>query len=125
MATVYTHAVVGLGLGKAFTGRRMPWWFWALAALLPVVPDFDAFWSWVPYGSWYGHRGFTHSLLLGFSERRAGAVVTGCVVSFPRFRDTTIPIAKSSPARPDAVGDLQTVSEATLAVRPAVAGVIV
>lgn len=76
MATVYTHAVVGLGLGKLFTGRRMPWWFWALAGILPVVPDFDAFWSWAPYGSWYGHRGFTHSLLFALAIGATTAALT-------------------------------------------------
>lgn len=61
MATIYTHAIVGLGLGKALTKGRKPVLFWALAAFLPVLPDFDAF---LPgyYGSILGHRGFTHSL---------------------------------------------------------------
>jgi hypothetical protein len=43
MPTIYTHGAVGLGLGKLFTGRRMPWPFWLLAGFLPMVPDFDVF----------------------------------------------------------------------------------
>lgn len=40
----------------------MSWAFWGLAALLPVLPDLDVF---LPgrYGTWFGHRGLTHSLL--------------------------------------------------------------
>jgi inner membrane protein len=61
MATIYTHAVVGLGLARVYASRRMPWGFWGLAALLPVIPDFDAV-STAAYGSPLGHRGITHSL---------------------------------------------------------------
>jgi inner membrane protein len=40
----------------------MPWAYWGLAALLPIVPDLDVF-STFAYGSALGRRGFTHSLL--------------------------------------------------------------
>jgi inner membrane protein len=60
--TIYTHALVGLGLGRILTPGRRPWWFWVLTALLPVTPDLDSF-STAAYGSSiWGHRGFTHSL---------------------------------------------------------------
>jgi inner membrane protein len=74
MATIYTHAVVGLGLAKVFTSRRLPPLFWILAGLLPIVPDFDSFSSY-SYGSMWGHRGFTHSLCfaLGIGLIAAGA----------------------------------------------------
>jgi hypothetical protein len=45
MPTVYTHAVVGLGLGKVFTSRPMPPLFWVLARLLPMVPNFNFFFT--------------------------------------------------------------------------------
>ena len=61
MATLYSHALVGLGMGRIFTARRMSFPFWILAAVLPMVPDCDAF-SPYAYGSIWGHRGFTHSL---------------------------------------------------------------
>jgi inner membrane protein len=77
MATIYTHAAVGLGLGVVFARRRLPWLFWGLAALLPVVPDFDVF-SLSPYGSLWGHRGFTHSLLF--------ALLLGLVAAGLTFR---------------------------------------
>jgi inner membrane protein len=40
----------------------MRWPYWVLAGLLPMVPDFDAF-STASYGSPWGHRGVTHSLV--------------------------------------------------------------
>ena len=77
MPTVFSHGIVGLGLGRVFSARRMPAIFWILAALLPMVPDFDAFWI-RPYSSILGHRGFTHSL--GF------ALVLGLLVAVLTYR---------------------------------------
>jgi inner membrane protein len=59
MCTLYTHAAVGLGLGKLAMPGRMPACFWLLAGFLPLAPDFDGF-SHAAYGSIWGHRGFTH-----------------------------------------------------------------
>ena len=63
MATIYTHAVVGLGLARLYVPRPMPWAYWGLVVLLPILPDFDAF-STAAYGAPLGHRGLTHSLVL-------------------------------------------------------------
>lgn len=60
MATIYTHAVVGLGVAQLYSPRRRVWLYWILAGLLPVIPDLDVFSS-ASYGSILGHRGFTHS----------------------------------------------------------------
>jgi inner membrane protein len=83
MATLYTHAVVGLGLAVLYARRRMPWPYWALAALLPVVPDFDAV-SNAPYGSAMGHRGVTHSLVfaLWLGALAASLTFRRCRVGF-------------------------------------------
>ncbi len=62
MCTVYTHAVAGLGLAYVCARRPLRWPYWVLAGVLPMVPDLDAFSS-APYGSVWGHRGITHSLL--------------------------------------------------------------
>jgi inner membrane protein len=82
VATIYTHGVFGLGLGRVFTGRRMPPLFWALAFLLPVVPDFDAFGT-MPYGHPLGHRGFTHSLAFALG---LGLVAAGLTYRYFRMR---------------------------------------
>jgi inner membrane protein len=75
MATIYTHAAVGLGLGYLFARRRQPALFWALAGFLPVVPDLDVF-SDASYGTMLGHRGFTHSLCFALAVGLAVAVLT-------------------------------------------------
>ncbi len=76
--TLYTHAMVGVGLATVVNGRRnMPLVFWALAALLPILPDLDAL-STAIYGTPWGHRGFTHSLSF--------ALATGLITAVPTFQ---------------------------------------
>lgn len=61
VATSYTHAVVGLAIAPLYRPKRNAWLYWTLCAVLPVIPDLDVF-SGYPYGSLWGHRGFTHSV---------------------------------------------------------------
>jgi inner membrane protein len=75
MATVYTHSAVGLGLAGIVFGRRLPPWFWVLAGLLPIVPDFDTFFS-ARYGSDLGHRGVSHSFLFALLLSGLAAALT-------------------------------------------------
>lgn len=86
MATIFTHAVAALALGKAYTGRRMPWQFWALAAFCSILPDFDVagFVFGVRYGDALGHRGFSHSLLFALMAGAAASWVFAR--EFPAFR---------------------------------------
>src|SRR4051794_5934487 len=64
MPTTLTHALVGLGLAEVFAARPMPSAFYGLSAALSLAPDLDvvAFRFGIPYGSRFGHRGFSHSL---------------------------------------------------------------
>ncbi len=64
MPTTLTHALVGVGLAEAFAGRPMSPAFYGLSAALSLAPDLDvlAFRFGIPYGSRFGHRGFSHSL---------------------------------------------------------------
>jgi len=81
-----SHPIVGLAAGHAFAREKMPLRFWVLSGVLPVLPDADTigFYLGVPYESFWGHRGFFHSiffaLLLGvfvagvyFREKRIGS----------------------------------------------------
>lgn len=65
MASAFTHVFVALAGGKMFSGHKMPRRFWWLAAICAVLPDADAigFKLGVSYTSFWGHRGFTHSLV--------------------------------------------------------------
>ena len=51
-----------------FSPRPHPKKFIFWMCLLPFLPDLDSFGLFlgVPYGSFWGHRGFTHSILFGF-----------------------------------------------------------
>lgn len=65
MPSLITHVVAATALGQA---SKPPWgrsWrLWFLAALGSVLPDIDVigFRLGIPYGSFWGHRGFLHSL---------------------------------------------------------------
>lgn len=66
MATIMTHVAVPLvlrmGFGKAKVSNRLV----ILACIAAILPDVDviAFKLGIPYASAFGHRGFSHSLLV-------------------------------------------------------------
>lgn len=65
MASLFTHAFVGTALGQAGTSEwRKNWRFWCLIILCSILPDIDSigFHLGIPYSSFWGHRGITHSL---------------------------------------------------------------
>lgn len=66
------------------TAEPMPKRFWILSVLLAILPDADAlgFKLGVPYASFFGHRGFSHSLIF--------ALLLGLLTVFFFFR--TIPV---------------------------------
>ena len=65
MASVFSHAVAALGIGSCFYRPRTPKRVWVIGALCSVIPDLDVigFGLGIRYGDFWGHRGFTHSLL--------------------------------------------------------------
>ena len=65
MASLFTHALVGTVLGQAGTADwRKDWRFWCLLIVCSILPDIDSigFRLGIPYSSFWGHRGITHSL---------------------------------------------------------------
>ena len=66
MASLLTHAVVGVALGQAAKlDWRKGWRFWCAAISCSILPDIDVigFQLGIPYGDLWGHRGLTHSIL--------------------------------------------------------------
>ena len=63
MPTVITHSVAAIAAGKAFGPKEVPKRFWLLSIFCSVLPDADviAFSFGIPYGHFFGHRGFFHS----------------------------------------------------------------
>src|SRR5438094_888839 len=99
MASAITHFIVGAALAlpameSRAIRRRLP--RWAIpdsAGLLAVAPDFDTFVMrafHIPYGSFFGHRGFFHApffliQLAAAIGRPAWLAVTwaGCAITHP------------------------------------------
>lgn len=84
MASIITHSFVGAAMSATYvlTVEPMPKRFWILSAVLAALPDADAlgFKLGVPYESFFGHRGFSHSLIF--------ALVLGLLTVVIFFRRT-------------------------------------
>ena len=65
MASVVSHAMAAIGIGAAFYKPGVPKRVWLLGIACSVFPDVDVvgFYFGVRYGDFWGHRGFTHSLV--------------------------------------------------------------
>lgn len=67
MPTIISHSVVAVASAKAFGPEEVPKRFWLLSIFCSVIPDADvlAFSFGLPYGHFFGHRGFFHSPFFG------------------------------------------------------------
>jgi len=74
VASAFSHAVAALSIGTCFYLPGIPKRVWIAGVLCSVIPDLDVigFQFGVRYGDFWGHRGFTHSLL--FSALLASVV---------------------------------------------------
>lgn len=81
MASLFTHAVAAWGISGCFYKSAVPKRIWVLGTACSLLPDIDVigFRLGIRYGDFWGHRGFTHSLV--FAALLAGTVV---VVGFRR-----------------------------------------
>ncbi len=75
MASSLSHAVAALGIGAFFYKPDIPKRVWVIGGACSGLPDIDVigFHFGVHYGDFWGHRGFTHSLV--FAAALASAVV--------------------------------------------------
>src|SRR5580700_8968561 len=75
MASPFSHAVAALSIGTCFYRPQIPKRIWVPGVLCSVLPDLDVigFRFGIHYGDFWGHRGFTHSLL--FAALLASATV--------------------------------------------------
>jgi inner membrane protein len=65
MASLISHAVASLGIGTVFARPQLPKRVWVIGAVCSMLPDIAviSFRLGIHYGDFWGHRGFTHSLL--------------------------------------------------------------
>jgi inner membrane protein len=75
VASAFSHAVAALGIGACFYRPGTPRRVWVVGMACSVIPDLDVigFRFGIRYGNFWGHRGFTHSLL--FAALLASAVM--------------------------------------------------
>lgn len=65
MASFFGHALTSIAIGNGFTFKQKSFKFWFLGIVCAVLPDADviSFKLGIPYASFWGHRGFTHSFV--------------------------------------------------------------
>lgn len=65
MASAFGHALVAITIGKTYSKKITNWKFWTLGTICAILPDADviSFKFGIPYASFWGHRGFSHSLV--------------------------------------------------------------
>jgi inner membrane protein len=65
VASLLSHAVAALGIGTCFYRPGTPKRVWVVGAFCSVIPDLDVigFRFGIHYDDFWGHRGFSHSLL--------------------------------------------------------------
>jgi inner membrane protein len=75
VASLLSHAVAALGVGACFYKPGIAKRVWVIGVACSVIPDFDVigFRFGIRYGDFWGHRGFTHSLV--FAAILASAIV--------------------------------------------------
>jgi inner membrane protein len=86
MASPLTHAIVAATLAA---GWHLPWKLGLVGVACALLPDLDAagYWLGVPYGSFWGHRGFTHSILF--------ALLGSVLFTWWIGRRTSIPVVQA------------------------------
>lgn len=69
MASAFGHAAVAYALGKFTSKPLRNWKLFLLGIICSIIPDADviSFSLGIPYESFWGHRGFTHSLFFAFA----------------------------------------------------------
>jgi inner membrane protein len=85
MPTTLTHVVAGVGLGALLAPGPVPLGFHVITTALALLPDADVitFRLGIPYGSRWGHRGFSHSLILAVLAALVAAWVVALWLPLP------------------------------------------
>lgn len=80
MASAFGHALTAIALGTSYNKRYLSLKFFTLGIICSILPDADVigFHFDVDYGSFWGHRGFSHSLLF--------ALFIGFLISYLFYR---------------------------------------
>ncbi|WP_299105816.1 metal-dependent hydrolase [uncultured Tenacibaculum sp.] len=65
MASIFGHALTAVAIGTSFSKAIQDKRFWILGIVCTIIPDADVlgFQYGIPYESFWGHRGFSHSIV--------------------------------------------------------------
>lgn len=65
MASIFGHALTAVAIGTSFSNKIQDKKFWILGITCAIIPDADVlgFQYGIPYESFWGHRGFSHSIV--------------------------------------------------------------
>ncbi|RZS92566.1 metal-dependent hydrolase [Aquimarina brevivitae] len=65
MASIFAHGLTAFAFSKSFKNDLYSIKLWSLGVICAILPDVDVlgFKFGIAYGDFWGHRGFTHSLL--------------------------------------------------------------
>ncbi len=76
MASIFAHGLIAYAFGNTFSEEVRTYKFWLLGIICSILPDADVlgFKFGIAYEDFWGHRGFTHSLVF--------AILLGTVVTF-------------------------------------------
>jgi inner membrane protein len=68
MASAFGHAAAAFGLSRIGFLSKSSFLLLSIGVFLSILPDFDAlgFYLGIPYNSFWGHRGFSHSIFFAF-----------------------------------------------------------
>jgi inner membrane protein len=85
VASAISHAVAAMGIGAIFAGPGIPRRVWVIGAMCSGLPDIDVigFRFGIRYGDFWGHRGFTHSIVFA-------AIVATAALVLGFFRESPV-----------------------------------
>jgi inner membrane protein len=88
MPTALTHGLAGLAVGKLLAPGPMPPPYYGVSLALGLLPDLDvlAFSCGIPYGSRFGHRGFSHSFACALLGGLLAALAMAGLLGVPWWR---------------------------------------
>ena len=68
MASAFGHAFTAIAIGSGFSKTINNWKFLILGIICSILPDADvlSFKFGIAYEAFWGHRGFTHSIVFAF-----------------------------------------------------------
>ncbi|MGZ3871421.1 MAG: metal-dependent hydrolase [Bacteroidia bacterium] len=81
MASAFGHALTSIAIGSGYSKKTINAKFVILGIICSILPDADviSFKLGVHYGDFWGHRGFTHSILF--------AIILGSLVTFIFYKN--------------------------------------